>query len=197
LTAAIHHRFGNSVLIDSLGWRETRIPSDWLNHHFEFDLNCAQTPDSWIQPTPHDIVVLAEVLEHLYTAPSLVLAFLVTFLDNDGILVLQTPNAVSLRKRAKIAIGRHPYEQIRAERANPGHFREYTATELVELLTGVGLAVELVEFASYWRASSRPGLNASVVHDLSVRKTLGSVCDLVEDAYGPFRQGLTLVARKP
>jgi hypothetical protein len=46
-------------------------------HHFQFDLNNAQSSTYWRTDLPlYDVVILAEVIEHLYTAPSLVLNFL-------------------------------------------------------------------------------------------------------------------------
>ena len=75
--------------------------------------------------------MMAEVIEHLYTSPKLVLGCIATLLDKKGYLVIQTPNAVALRKRLKMLKGKHPYEMIRETRTNPGHFREYTIEELV------------------------------------------------------------------
>jgi hypothetical protein len=58
--------------------------------------------------------------------------------------VLQTPNAASLRKRIKLLIGRNPYERIRVDRSNPGHFREYTVNELRSIVSGAGFTVQEV-----------------------------------------------------
>ena len=69
---------------------------------------------------PYDVIVFAEVIEHLYTAPELVLPYLRELLVLGGVLLLQTPNAVSLRKRAKLLLGVNPFERIRTERDNPG-----------------------------------------------------------------------------
>ncbi|MDP9149663.1 MAG: hypothetical protein M3O36_06955 [Myxococcota bacterium] len=49
--------------------------------------------------------MFAEVLEHLHTAPELVLAFLRRLLLPQGLLILQTPNAASLSKRIKTGDG--------------------------------------------------------------------------------------------
>jgi hypothetical protein len=54
-------------------------------------------------------IVFAEVIEHLFTAPELVLAYLHELLVPRGQLLLQTPNAASLRKRLKLALGRNPF----------------------------------------------------------------------------------------
>ena len=59
-----------------------------------------------------------------------------------GVLVVQTPNAVSLPRRLAMLGGRNPYELIREDATNPGHFREYTAAELRRYAAVAGLAVE-------------------------------------------------------
>ena len=94
--------------------------------------------------------MFAEVLEHLYTAPELVLPYLRELLVPGGVLLLQTPNAVAFRKRAKMVLGVNPFERIRTERDNPGHFREYTASELRELLVGAGFSVDRVWMKHYF-----------------------------------------------
>jgi len=96
------------------------------NNHYHFNLNDAQHYARWIKIPPADLVVMAEVLEHLYTAPSLVLKFVRSLMNPAGILIVQTPNAASLKKRLRLLTGRHPYEMIREDSMNPGHYREYT-----------------------------------------------------------------------
>ena len=75
-------------------------------------------------------MVFAEVIEHLHTSPLHSLNFVRGLVAESGVVILQTPNAVSLPKRLKVLGGRNPYEQIRADPSNPGHFREYTLREL-------------------------------------------------------------------
>ena len=126
--------------VDSLGLEPERDTDQ--GKHFRFDLNDAQEPDRWrLDLGPYDVIVFAEVIEHLYTAPELVLGYLAGLLSPGGVLLLQTPNAVSLRKRVKLALGRNPFERIRRSRSNPGHFREYTLAELVELLSQSGFRI--------------------------------------------------------
>src|SRR5262245_6042356 len=92
LTTLIAESFRTRV--DSLGLE----PDEELatgSHHC-FDLNDAQHPERWRRDLgPYDVVVFAEVIEHLYTAPELVLPFLAHLLAPGGLLLLQTPNAAS------------------------------------------------------------------------------------------------------
>lgn len=194
LTSLIGERF--SCRVDSLGFGVDQEEHEIHGgRHFGFDLNAAQDEAGWRRDLPrYDFVVLAEVLEHLHTAPQRVLAFVSTLLADGGALVLQTPNAASLPKRIKLLLGRNPYEMIRGEPLNPGHFREYTVRELESLVAGAGLPVESCSTAFYFDArfghaeSGEPGRQ---------RRTLGAVKNVV---YGllpaPLREGVTIVGRQ-
>ena len=140
LTEQIQNAFPNDTVY-SLGYSHTesrgghfpegvKVNEERIIH---FDLNTVQERDKWITAPPCKIVILAEVIEHLYTAPNLILNFIRTFLDNDSPLIIQTPNAVSLYNRLKMICGENPFELIRESNLNPGHFREYTKKELFSL----------------------------------------------------------------
>jgi cyclopropane fatty-acyl-phospholipid synthase-like methyltransferase len=149
LTDLIGEYFGTAV--DSLGLGPHRAAGEAT--HFAFDLNLTQDRACWRNDLPtYEFVVMAEVLEHLHTAPQLVLAFVRTLLAEDGLLILQTPNAASFQKRVKLLIGRNPYEMIRADSSNPGHFREYTISELTSMAEPLGFSVEKWTTAFYFDA---------------------------------------------
>jgi len=191
LTALIAAEVGGRV--ESLGL-ESDADSKTFVHH-QFDLNAVQDPAEWKTDIgPYDVVVFAEVMEHLYTAPELVLPFLRELLVPGGVLLLQTPNAVSLRKRAKMVLGVNPFERIRKERNNPGHFREYTASELRDLLAAAGLSVERVwmkhysdvRYARHDRGDEPPQLVVGTIKNALYRLLPA-----------PLREGITILARKP
>ena len=106
--------------------------------HIEFDLNDSLDPEAWPAVEPHPLVIMAEVIEHLYTPPTSVLRCATGWLEPSGVLVLQTPNAASLFRRLKLLAGRNPYNLIRETRRNPGHFREYTLRELIAATAEAG-----------------------------------------------------------
>lgn len=141
--------------VDSLGWLDWRYPPREHEQHVELDLNEAQSPERLPELPRYDVVVAAEVLEHLYTAPALVLRYLATALEPDGALIVQTPNAVALKKRLQMLRGRNPAEPIREERMYAGHFHEYTPAELAEAAVAAGLQVESCVTANYFRTGSR------------------------------------------
>jgi len=190
LTGLIRERFGASV--DSLGFGEDETRPE--GHHFAFDLNLAQKPESWRYDLPrYDFVVMAEVLEHLYTSPQLVLGFVKTLLVNGGILLIQTPNAASLTKRIKLLLGRNPFEMIRTDAQNPGHYREYTRKELSRLAAGLGFGVEECSLAFHFDARFAHQESGEAAGRLAL---LGSIKNVAYNALpAPLREGITMVWR--
>lgn len=191
LTSLIRERFG--IPVDTLGFGEDRAAPE--GRHFAFDLNLAQSPQTWRRDLPqYDFIVLAEVLEHLYTAPELVLGFLETLLTADGLLVLQTPNAASLPKRIKLLLGRNPYERIRLDARNPGHFREYTRRELHGLARDLGFQVEEATTSFYFDARFAHQESGAAAGN---RRVSGAVKNAVYRLLpAPLREGITLVMRR-
>lgn len=163
-------------------------------HHFHLDLNTVtEVPHPVVDLPSYSLVVMAEVLEHLHTAPVPVLRFLHNHVVEGGYLFLQTPNAASLPKRLKLLAGRNPYDEIRADRSNPGHFREYTLRELRSCSQQAGF--EVVESARRFYFDAR-----FAHHDGpegTPQPLLGGLKNLVYRALPPFlREGLTLVLRR-
>lgn len=100
--------------------------------HVIFDLNDCGEKEIPIEEN-FDLIVFAETIEHLHSAPEIVLYALGKLLKPDGFLICQTPNAAALERRCHLLFGRNPFERIRCNRFNPGHFREYTRAELIDL----------------------------------------------------------------
>lgn len=88
-----------------------------------------------------DLIVFTEVIEHLFTAPELVLYYLKSLLLENGVILYMTPNATSLYRRLKLLRGIDLYEKIRFNTENPGHFREYTKNEMIDIGKTSGLEV--------------------------------------------------------
>ncbi len=62
------------------------------DHFFAFDLNDAQYTEKWIEPARMDMIVMAEVLEHLYTSPVHIFRFIASMMNPGGYLIIGTPN---------------------------------------------------------------------------------------------------------
>jgi trans-aconitate methyltransferase len=183
LTELLRDRTG--ALVDQLGFRNDRLSRPRPGEaHYDLDLNSTLDRRRWPSMPPYDAVLACEVIEHLHVPPSVVLAFLRSLLMPGGHLVVQTPNAVALKRRAVMLLGRNPYERIRESTDNPGHFREYTREELVEYAAGAGL--DLVSFASedYFDHAALPGL---------ANRVYGAVTSLLPES---LRDGMTFVFRR-
>jgi predicted SAM-dependent methyltransferase len=170
-------------IVDTLGFHDERFPPRSIDTHINFDLNDSTSPDRWPAATgPYDLVVMAEVLEHVYTAARPVLSFVASLLRPGGNLVIQTPNAVNLMRRYSTVRGTNPYSMIREERTNPGHFCEFTARELEESANSAGFETAQLEIENYFGPA---GIRKSIYNTL---------CAVLP---GELRDGITLVARKP
>jgi hypothetical protein len=138
------------VAVDTLGFPPDG-PSVGGGRHIHFDLNAVQDVASQPSFGPYDLVVFNEVLEHLYTAPQVVLAWLGNHvLAPDGVLVLQTPNAAAFGRRVRLLLGRNPYDLINTDTRHPRHFREYTPAELRAFATDAELEVVELTMGSYF-----------------------------------------------
>lgn len=130
--------------VDTIGFYDHRFSAGEDSRHFEFDLNDAFYPEKWpaSQGEGYDLIVFAEVIEHLYTSPEQALNCLKGLLRPGGRILVQTPNAAALKKRLRLLSGKNPYELIRLERSNPGHFRELTVSDLRRYAKRCELEVE-------------------------------------------------------
>jgi len=169
-------------VIDTLGFDDNRFPRRDRDRHFEFDLNDSVDPDKWPRvDAPYDLVVMAEVLEHVYTAARPVLNCVASLMRPGGILILQTPNAVNLGRRISTAKGQNPFGMIREQKNNPGHFCEFTVDDLRRAAESAHFTVTEATLTNYF--GSR-GFRKSVYETL---------CSLLP---GDLRDGITLIARK-
>lgn len=167
-TTLIREALGPSAIIHTLGWENVKevVPPGTVNKHFLFDLNDSPFQDRWIDCPQHDIVVMAEVFEHLYTAPEYFLGFIRKLLKPGGHLLIGTPNAVSLSRRIGMLKGRNPFERIRVTLHNPGHFREYTVNELQDYAHKTGFSVESHLLADFYESTWAKGLIKRYVDSL-------------------------------
>lgn len=97
-----------------------------------FDLNECKNVEKWIEDK-FDLIIYSEVLEHLYEAPEFSLLFLNYLLKPGGFIICTTPNAASLYRRRKLFFGKNDFDKIRFYKINPGHYREYTKDELIQM----------------------------------------------------------------
>jgi len=143
----VYNFFG--VNVDGLGFEEDRKTLTGCNYHF--DLNDAQNHKKWrTDLTQYDIILFAEVIEHLRIEPIPVMNFLKTILADDGIIILQTPNGAALHKKLPLPFIKKNEPLIPENSEDPGHFREYTAREIKDYCQRTGFEVISMTFENYF-----------------------------------------------
>lgn len=90
-------------------------------------------------PASFDVVVCADVLEHL-PDPVAVLTSLVALCRPGGAFVISVPNVANWQARLRLLRGDWRYEPVGL--FDSGHLRFFTRATLLELVTGCGLTVE-------------------------------------------------------
>jgi SAM-dependent methyltransferase len=120
------------------------------------DLNDAERFEKWPDvKEKFDLIVFAETIEHLKIAPEYAMAFLRLMLAEKGIILVTTPNAVTIMKRLILLLkGKNPFERMRMFSENPGHYREYTMQEMMDIGNRSGLEVMHKEFVNMYKAAS-------------------------------------------
>ena len=105
------------------------------NGLFDTEVNFFPYPSNHFQT-----VICGELLEHLQYDPMHMMQEIHRVLKPGGVLVLTTPNAISLRAVASVLRGSHPALYSRYPRSVNGktvehrHAREYTPAEVSSLL---------------------------------------------------------------
>lgn len=93
-----------------------------------------------------DIITILDVVEHLPGNPFRVLSEINRLLRKGGLLILGGPNAISLTKRIKLLVGKHPYMPFEewCKDSYYSHYREYAPAEYAALIERSGLSVERI-----------------------------------------------------
>jgi SAM-dependent methyltransferase len=169
LFAACLHRLGwNVTAVDksitrSVAWQPSALGSrEWLqmtrSSELSLETMCQAegfgvvNADIEYEPLPFDsasidAVVLTEVIEHVWKRPLFVLSEINRVLrPASGVLILSTPNLLSIRNRIEFLRGRidqvieHPFVSfLKVERVGHlGHLRLYAPVELIDTLELLG-----------------------------------------------------------
>ncbi len=89
-----------------------------------------------------DLVIFAEIIEHLLNDPCKVIREIKRVLKPSGVLVLTTPNVARLENVARLIAGENIYDPYSGYGPYGRHNREYNRHELVTLLQFEGFTVE-------------------------------------------------------
>lgn len=108
-------------------------------HHFNVEEDVFPYGDN-----EFDVVIFAEIIEHLVNDPCLVLREIKRVLKPSGCLVLTTPNVARLENIARLLSGANIYDPYSGYGPYGRHNREYNQHELYQLLTHMGFEVEVI-----------------------------------------------------
>lgn len=96
-------------------------------------------------PESFDLVLFCEVIEHLTLDPTWALVEIHRVLKKGGYLMLSTPNALRWEYLHKMLIGRNYYPPYSGYGTTARHNREFSVSEVRDLLEGCGFRVRFIE----------------------------------------------------
>jgi SAM-dependent methyltransferase len=135
----------------------------------------------------YDVIILAEVIEHLPVPPYLILRKVRSWLKPGGLLLMTTPNLFRLRNTARMILGRDPFDIFMLPRddVSLGHQTEYSAKHLSWHIREAGFDLERMEHDQLGQAGFSWKARAArlMLSPLRVRKA--------------WREELVAVARNP
>jgi SAM-dependent methyltransferase len=131
------------------------------SYHRYIDLDfesLGQAMPEWL--AEWDVVVFAEVIEHVRASPVEQIADLLSMLRPGGYLIVSTPNALSRVYVARLMTGRliatiYQRDKVREGRAHDFHVREYTPLELHEAVAAAGGEIEQEGLFDWYEGGDR------------------------------------------
>jgi len=136
-----------------------RLPAFGEEHRFESELCDLERERLPWPDASTDGALCCEVIEHVTCDPVAMLLEIHRVLRPGGWLVLTTPNVARMRNALNILHGRNVYQRYELTFGPTWrHNREYTARELVDLLTETGWIVEQVIVEDAFPPGFRPSL---------------------------------------
>jgi SAM-dependent methyltransferase len=185
------------VHVNTMGLLEKPPPIDKPRSgelYFQQDLNRAVYEDYRADIPQHDLVIMAEVIEHLPVAPTHILRKVRKVLKPGGFLILSTPNAVSLGKRIKMLKGQCPYTVISEDPNYPSHFRECTLPELLKYADSCGFSCTRYDITNDWNWRNNPSLDGEM-GGVNIRRAVADRVQQFLDSASPstWRQSILMV----
>jgi SAM-dependent methyltransferase len=156
--------FGEQADIGPRGRQLVSSPRTGVSRVFEFDHFNIESDRFPYPDETFSLVFFCEILEHLPLDPVNALAEIHRVLSKpDGVLVLSTPNPSRSENLVKMLQGENVYEPLSGYGVHGRHNREYTVSELSELLDDLGFDVDRIFTADISPAPPRapngiPGL---------------------------------------
>lgn len=116
---------------------DTRKSKEFSYQHFNVETETFPYAEN-----EFDVIVFAEIIEHLLNDPMFVLTEINRVLQKDGLLILTTPNVSRLENVARMMAGANIYDPYSGYGPYGRHNREYNKHELNLLLGYAGFKIE-------------------------------------------------------
>lgn len=133
-----------------------------------------------------DIVLCGEIIEHLLQDPIFMLKEIRRVLKKNGVVILSTPNVVSLYNRCRLLLGHNIYSDYSPYGPYGKHNREFTAQELSDMFTKAGFTIGKLMLNNKSSQAMRLGYakNAFIVY----------IYNLLTHYFHNFRENIFIVA---
>jgi 2-polyprenyl-3-methyl-5-hydroxy-6-metoxy-1,4-benzoquinol methylase len=117
---------------------------------------------------PFDIIIFAQVVEHILNHPLGLVRSLAGAMRSGGLMIVTTPNPATIMNAVRVLRGRSllwgTSDFIDERKIDNGrtisqgdiHYREYTRAELTHMLAGAGLQVEQSRYLGLGISRSQP-----------------------------------------
>ena len=140
------------------------------------------SPYHHLAAKPFDIVIIAQVIEHILNHPLGLIRSLGAAMRQGGLMILTTPNPANIMNAARIVKGRSMLwgtQDFMDEPKFDGgeiiseghiHYREYTRAELCHLLTVAGLRIEKSQYLGYGKNQAEPLMKRFLKSNPLIRK---------------------------
>jgi 2-polyprenyl-3-methyl-5-hydroxy-6-metoxy-1,4-benzoquinol methylase len=183
-----------SILFKQLGYQVTATDVCLLAEHrsifqpagIEFVLANMNELDPFKNLTGQsfDVVIIAQVIEHILNYPLGLIRDLAELMRPGGLMILTTPNPVTVMAAVRILKGKSvlwgtrdfidepKIENGRIISKGEIHYREYTSDELCHLLGGAGLQVERQRYVGLGDSSGQSALKRFVKHNPLTKKLM-------------------------
>lgn len=144
------------------------------------------------QDNEFDVGLFSDVIEHVHKSPRPILEEFYRVIKPGGKLVCIAPNAVNLRKRLHVVLGKSNYQPVQTFYNSVGdwrgHVREPTLTELELMLTWAGFQID---------RSFTVDFDYQVDKYLKGRQALRKIYQVICKWVPTLRQNLICIGSKP
>jgi len=149
---------------------------------FEFSNLNDREPFKHLAREQFDVVIIAQVIEHILNHPLGLIRSLADTMRPDGLMILTTPNPATIMNAIRVLRGRPllwgtndfidqpKFERNEIISQGEIHYREYTSAELRHMLEGAGLRVEQSRYLGLGDSSTQSTLKKFVKHNPLSRK---------------------------